>query len=56
VLPLGLSPSDSDYGSEEEVGQDYSTWDQYFEKIVVCGCLSWKATIQMNNCTKTLHS
>ena len=23
---------------EEEVGQDYSTWDEYFEKIVVCGC------------------
>jgi len=23
---------------EQEIGQDYSTWDQYFEKIVVCGC------------------
>jgi len=24
--------------TEEEVSQDYSTWDEYFEKIVVCGC------------------
>jgi hypothetical protein len=24
--------------TEEEVGQNYSTWDEYFEKIVVCGC------------------
>jgi hypothetical protein len=23
---------------EQEVGWDYSTWDEYFEKIVVCGC------------------
>jgi len=23
---------------EQEVGQDYITWDEYFEKIVVCGC------------------
>ena len=23
---------------EEEVSQDYSTWDEYFEKIVVCAC------------------
>jgi hypothetical protein len=22
---------------EQEVGIDYSTWDEYFEKIVVCG-------------------
>lgn len=24
--------------TEQEVGNDYSTWDEYFEKIVVCGC------------------
>ena len=24
--------------TEEEVSQEYSTWDEYFEKIVVCGC------------------
>jgi len=24
--------------TEAEVGQYYSTWDEYFEKIVVCGC------------------
>ena len=24
--------------TKQEVGQDYSTWDEYFEKIVVCGC------------------
>ena len=23
---------------KEEVSQDYSTWVEYFEKIVVCGC------------------
>jgi hypothetical protein len=24
--------------TEEEVGQDCTTWDEYFEKIVICGC------------------
>ena len=24
--------------TEEEVGQDYTTWNKYFEKIVICGC------------------
>ena len=24
--------------TEQEVGNDYSAWDEYFEKIVVCGC------------------
>jgi hypothetical protein len=24
--------------TKEEVSQEYSTWDEYFEKIVVCGC------------------
>ena len=23
--------------NEEEVSQNYSTWDEYYEKIVVCG-------------------
>lgn len=23
--------------TEQEVGQDYSTWDEYFEKIIVYG-------------------
>ena len=41
---------------EEEVSQEYGTWDEYFEKIVVCGCsMSWKETIQMSDCTNTLH-
>jgi hypothetical protein len=24
--------------TKQEVGLDYSTWDEYLEKIVVCGC------------------
>ena len=24
--------------TKKEVGLEYSTWDEYFEKIVVCGC------------------
>ena len=24
--------------NEEDVSQEYSTWDEYFEKIVVFGC------------------
>jgi len=24
--------------TEQEVGLECSTWDEYFEKIVVCGC------------------
>jgi hypothetical protein len=26
------------YCTQQEVGLDYSTWDEYFDKIVVCGC------------------
>jgi hypothetical protein len=28
----------TNYCTKQEVGEDYSTWDEYFEKIVVCGC------------------
>ena len=28
----------TNYCTEQEVVQDYSTWDEYFEKIVVCRC------------------
>jgi hypothetical protein len=24
--------------TEQEVGLDYITWDEYFEKTVFCGC------------------
>ena len=23
---------------DKEVGEDYNTWDEYFEKIFLCGC------------------
>jgi hypothetical protein len=31
-------PNTTNDCTEEEVSQEYSTWDEYFEKIVVCGC------------------
>lgn len=36
---MTMDPADTTNDcTEQEVGQDYSTWDEYFEKIVVCGC------------------
>ena len=35
--------------TEEEVGQDYSTWDEYFEKIVACGCSKCRGKKQFKN-------
>ena len=31
-------PNTTNNCTEEEVVEDYSTWDEYFEKIVVCRC------------------
>jgi hypothetical protein len=36
---MTMDPTDTtnDF-TEKEVGLEYSTWDEYFEKIGVCGC------------------
>jgi hypothetical protein len=33
---------------EQEVGQDYNTWDEYFEKIDICGCFVCREKKQSN--------
>ena len=36
---MAMDPTDTtNECTEKEVGQDYSTWDEYFKNIVVCGC------------------
>jgi len=36
-MTMDLANTTSDC-TKQEVGLEYSTWDEYFEKIVVCGC------------------
>ena len=36
---MAMDPPDTTNDcTEEEVSQEYGTWDEYFEKIIVCGC------------------
>lgn len=36
---MTMDPIDTtNYCTEQEVGEDYRTWDEYFEKIIVYGC------------------
>ena len=50
---MTMDPPDTtnDY-TEEEVNQEYSTWDEYFEKIVVRGCLN---IVERNNSNERLY-
>ena len=40
---------------EQEVGQDYSTWDEYFEKIAVCGCSKCRGKKQFKQAIVQRH-
>ena len=41
--------------TEEEVSQEYSTWDEYFEKIVVCGCSKCRGKKQFKRAIVQRH-
>jgi hypothetical protein len=33
---------------EQKIGQDYNTWDEYFDKIVICGYFVCRENKQSN--------
>ena len=53
---MTMDPPDTTNGcTEEEVSQEYSTWDKYFEKIVVCGCSKCRGKKQFKRVIAQRH-
>ena len=48
-------PDTTNYYTKEEVSQEYSTWDEYFEKIVVCGCFKCRGKKQFKRVIVQRH-
>jgi hypothetical protein len=53
---MTMDPADTTNDcTEQEVGLEYSTWDEYFEKIVVCGCFVCRGKKQFKRAIVQRH-